>query len=262
MNQKMSLLSNKYLILELIKIEFTQNYKRSFIGIGWMLFLPILQSIVWIFLQKSGLLNPGELKVNYIAYVLIGTLLWQLYNQSYDVLGNCINTSIKTFTQGFIPVFYIVTAKYTLILARFFISGAINIFLIYLFSEASLNIPLFLLSIIPFMLFCFTMGVFMSMIEVVNTDVYILGKEFNKFLLFLTPIIYSPKFDSTIIQNIIEYNPLSYFISIPRDLLLSNPNNFSMNIFYVLTGIVIVLFIVNLFVYNKRVSILIEKLIE
>jgi lipopolysaccharide transport system permease protein len=258
----MNVLINKYLILELIKIEFTQNYKRSFVGLGWMLFLPIIQSFVWIFLQKSGLLNPGELKVNYIAYVLIGTLLWQLYNQSYDVLGNCINTSIKTFTQGFIPVFYIIAAKYTLIIARFAISGAINILLIYIFTEGSLNILWFVISIIPFMLFCFTMGIFMSMMEVVNTDLYILGKEFNKFLLFLTPIIYSPKFNSSIIQTIIEYNPLSYFIAIPRDLLLSNPNNFSMNIFYLLTGIVVVLFILNLLVYNKRVSILIEKLIE
>lgn len=258
----MNFISNKYLILELIKIEFTQNYKRSFIGVSWMLFLPIIQSIVWIFLQRSGLLNPGELKVNYISYVLIGTLLWQLYNQSYDVLGNCINTSIKTFSQGFIPVFYIVIAKFSLIIARFIIAAIINFLIIFYFTDASLNIPLFIVLLIPFILFCFTMGIFMSMIEVVNTDVYILGKEFNKFLLFLTPIIYSPKFDSAIIQSIIEYNPLSYFIGIPRDLLFSDQSSFSMTTFYILTALVFILLIIILFIYNKRVSILIEKVIE
>lgn len=258
----MKFLSNKYLLFELIKIEFTHNYKRSFVGVAWILFLPLIQSIMWIFLQQSGLLNPGKLEVNYISYILVGTLLWQLYNQSYDSLGNCISSSIRSLTQGYIPVLTIVIAKFSLILARFVISAVINMSIISYFSETVLNIPLFLIGIIPLVMFCLSIGIFMSMIEVVNEDVFILGKEFNKVLLFLTPIIYSPKFDSFIIHSIIRLNPLTYLIGVPRDYLLSAESDTSFSTFVIISAVLGILFCINLYVYNKRVRILIEKLIE
>lgn len=258
----MKFIKNKYLFFELIKIEFTQIYKRSFIGVAWIIFLPLVQSIIWIFLQKSGLLNPGKLDINYTAYILVGTLLWQLYAQSYDLLGNSISSSIRLHTQGFVPVLTVITAKFVLILVRFLISGFINMTIIILFLDVSLNIGAFLISIIPLAILCFSIGIFVSMIEVVSEDIYILGKEFNKVLLFLTPIIYSPKFDAPIVHTIIKFNPLTYLIGVPRDILLTGTSTVSLSTFSTMTVIVTILFAINLFVYNKRVRILIEKLIE
>lgn len=257
----MQLYKYRYLILELIKIEITQNYKRSFIGLSWLLFLPLLQSLVWIFLQMNGLLDPGDIGVNYIPYVLIGTCLWQLYNQSYDLLGNSISTSIKPLTQGNIPVYCVVIARFALVFIRFMISFFVNISLLKLFIDVELDILHFLLYIIPLIFFCMSVGMIISMIEVVNEDIYLVGKEFNKILLFLTPIIYSPKVEMNVIHKIIELNPLTYLICVPRSLLFKI-DTVSMDTFYSYSIAVMIFFSFCLLIYLKRARILIEKLIE
>lgn len=257
----MQLYKYRYLIFELIKIEITQNYKRSFIGLSWLLFLPLLQSLVWIFLQMNGLLDPGDIGVNYIPFVLIGTCLWQLYNQSYDLLGNSISTSIKPLTQGNIPIYCVVIARFSLVLVRFIISFFVNISLISIFIDLELNIFQFLVFVIPLVIFCMSLGMVMSMIEVVNEDLYMMGKEFNKILLFLTPIIYAPTGGHSIINEINLLNPLSYLICVPRSILF-NIETLSMDVFYSYAVGVVVLFSFCLFIYLKRARILIEKLIE
>jgi|GEM_PF-3033909 len=257
----MSVYKNRYLILALIKIEITQNYKRSFIGVSWMLLLPLMQSLVWIFLQMNGIFNPGVIQSDYIAFVLIGTMLWQMYNFSFDSIGNSISTSIKPLIQGYVPVYTILISKFAMVLVRFFITLIINLFIIKFFTGIELNVIGFLLFTIPLMLFCLSIGMVVSMVEVVNEDIYTLGKEFNKVLLFLTPIIYAPDMKSSFIQYITSSNPLTYLICIPRSILLYTPT-LSMNVYYSYSLGVLAIFILCAIIYSKRSRVVIEKLIE
>lgn len=258
----MNLYKQRFLILELVRIEFTQNYKKSFFGLFWIIFLPIMQSMVWVFMQYNGLIDPGKIAVNYTAYVLISTLLWQLYNQSYDILGVSISSSIKPLTQGHVPILTIIISKYILILCRFILSLLVNSAIIYFLVETPINIFSFLLCSIPLAIFCVAIGMLFSMIEVVNQDLYILGKEFNKILLFLTPIIYSPNVSNWLIQKIIYYNPLNYLISLPRDLYFNLPIQTNLTPFYIVSATSIVLFLFILYLFQKRVRLLVEKIIE
>jgi lipopolysaccharide transport system permease protein len=257
----MSIYKYRFLILELIKIEITQNYKRSFIGISWIILLPLMQSLIWIFLQMNGIFNPGIVQSDYVTYVLIGTMLWQMYNFSFDTLGNSISTSIKPLIQGYIPVYTILISKFAMVLARFVVALLINIIIIKVVTGIELNVIGFLICTIPLMLFCLSIGMIVSMVEVVNEDIYTMGKEFNKVLLFLTPIIYAPNIDSKFIQTITSFNPLTYFICVPRSV-LSYTTSVPMSHFYMYTLGGVILFLLSSIVYSKRSRIVIEKLIE
>jgi len=251
----------RHYLLELVKVELTQNYKKSFLGVIWLIILPLMQSLVWIFLEKTHLLNPGILRVNYIAFVIIGTMSWQLYNYSFDQMGNSISSSVRALMQGYIPMILIVISRFSLIFVRFVLSFIVNVIIIYFFLDIKLHVFSFLISIIPLMIFCLSIGMIVSMIEVVSEDLFILGKEFNKILMFLTPIIYSPKVESSFLEYIISMNPLTYFISVPRSFLLGEEQTLIDN-YYKYCFITAIFFILSLILYTKKARVVVEKLVE
>ena len=257
----MKLLHYRYFLLELIKVELTQNYKRSFLGVVWLLILPLMQSLVWIFLEKTGLLNPGLMTVNYVAFVLIGTMVWQLYNYSYDQLGNSISTSSRILMQGFVPMIFVIMARFSLVLVRFAFSLCVNLLILSFFVDIQFHVFYFLISLLPLILFCLSIGMVVSMVEVVNEDLFLLGKEFNKVLLFITPIIYSAKVQNAVLNLIIMANPLTYFISVPRGILLGEEITI-MDGFYKFGLLTVVFFLLTLWLYVRRARFVVEKLVE
>ena len=74
-----NILNSKELIWQLFKRDFFASYKKSFIGISWIFLSPIMGIVSWVFLQKTGMLHPGEMGIPYPAYVLIGTSMWGLF---------------------------------------------------------------------------------------------------------------------------------------------------------------------------------------
>ena len=73
-------IASKELIFQLYKRDFLMQYKKSFLGLGWMIFGPIMGSC---FLGTDGLgrgvISPGDVGVPYPVYVLFGTSIWGLF---------------------------------------------------------------------------------------------------------------------------------------------------------------------------------------
>lgn len=252
---------HKYILAELIKIEITQNYKKSFLGVAWLFLLPLFQSGIWLFLKWNGLIHTGDIQTNYVAFILLSTSLWQLYNYTYDYIGNSITTSIKSLTQANIPLWTIIMARFAMTLFRFFISLIINVVIILIFITTDINLFGFLLLLIPYFIFCFGVGILTSMLEVISDDIYILGKEFNKLLYFITPIFYFNIDSDSLIGQLNKYNPLTYLISIPRSYFF-NLELIDKDTYLLISVSCMVVFAVIFIIYIKRARKLIEKIID
>lgn len=251
----------KYLLKELVKIELTQQYKKSLLGVSWLFLLPILQSAIWLFLRWNGLINTGNIGTNYIGFILLSTSLWQLYNYSYDYLGNSISTSIRAITQGNIPLYIVLLARFIMIMFRFGISILINLAIIILFISSDINLIGFTIYLIPYIVFCFTVGIVISMLEVISDDIYILGKEFNKLLYFVTPVFYSNLDPDKFVSKVNNLNPLTYLISVPRARFFNLELEYFNGYIY-LSAVCLIIFCTVMFVYVKRARKLIEKIID
>lgn len=251
----------KYLLKELVKIELTQQYKKSLLGVSWLFLLPILQSSIWLFLRWNGLINTGNIATNYIGFILLSTSLWQLYNYSYDYLGNSISTSIRAITQGNIPLYIVLFARFVMIMFRFSISILINLTIIVFFISSDINLFGFIIYLIPYIVFCFSVGIIVSMLEVISADIYILGKEFNKLLYFITPVFYSNLDPDKFVSKVNKLNPLTYLISVPREKFFNLEMEFLSGYGYLSIACFIIFGLV-LFVYVKRARKLVEKIID
>ena len=216
-----NIVRSRELIWQLFRRDFFAGFKKSFIGFGWVVISPIIGIISWVFMQKTGLLNPGDLGVPYPAYVLIGTSMWGLFTGFYGAAAGTLGSGGGLIMQVNYPHEALLFKETAQHLANFFISFAINIVVLFLFGIVpAWQTVFFPFAILPMFFLGAALGLIASMISIVAMDVNNFINMGLRLLLFLTPVIYSDKVENEFIQAVIGWNPLTYIVCSARDLIL------------------------------------------
>ena len=58
--------------------DISAQYRQAFLGILWAFFLPLANTVTWVFLSRAGIVSVGETAMPYAAYVFTGTMLWAI----------------------------------------------------------------------------------------------------------------------------------------------------------------------------------------
>ena len=87
------LFASRELAWRLFVRDFSARYRQSFLGYLWAFLPPVVATFTFVLLNRSGILNVGTLPLPYPAYVMIGTLLWQVF-------ADAINSPIKAVTAA------------------------------------------------------------------------------------------------------------------------------------------------------------------
>ncbi|NIZ19933.1 ABC transporter permease [Entomospira culicis] len=214
-----------------IWILFARDYfmanKRTFLGYGWLLLAPLLSSMSWVALNLLGVLNTGEISVPFPLFVLIGTSFWTLFFNTYA--NNVDLFSIASGMLGSVsfPHETLIIAQTMKALANFFISSVLNFTILIIFGVY----PTFAWLLLPFMLMplIFLAGGFGLLLMVVKHALPDLERVFAFFLpmlMYITPIVFLPTQKSEKFFFLIKYNPLTYLIGVPRDIVLFGHSDF------------------------------------
>lgn len=216
-----NIVRSKELIWQLFKRDFLASYKKSFIGITWIFLAPVMGIISWVFLQKTGMLKPGEMDIPYPAYVLVGSSMWGLFMGFFTSASETLSAGQSLVMQVNYPHEALLFKQTAQHLANFFIGFAMNIIVIIAFGVVpNWTIIFFPLVILPLFFLGAAIGLIVSMISIVAVD---LNKVINigmGLILWTIPIIYSDKVESPIVQSIIKWNPFTYLICSARDIIL------------------------------------------
>jgi len=211
----------KELIWQLFKRDFLASYKKSFIGVSWLFISPLVGIISWVFLQKTGLLRPGDVGIPYPAYVLIGTSMWGLFMGFFNAAKETLSAGKALVMQVNYPheaLLFMQTAQH---LANFLITFGITIVVLVLFGVLpSWKIVLFPLVIVPLFFLAAAIGLVVSMIAVVSIDFDKIVNVCLGLMMWITPIIYSDKVDNQFVQTLIAWNPLTYLVCSARDIII------------------------------------------
>lgn len=213
--------SHRLLFRQLVKAAVTLQFRKSFIGMAWLFLSPLFGVVSWLFLNAAGVLDPGALTVPYPVYLLIGMAVWSLFVAIYNRCGNVLNNNAKLLLSADLPLSLFIAKEVVVYLIDFGIILFFNIVVVLLFgvklSWAALLFPILL---IPLIILGMAIGLLIALCKVVAVDVARLMDQVVKFLMFLTPIVYSDKIKITWLKGIIPYNPLTYLVGVPRDILL------------------------------------------
>jgi len=246
--------SNKFLLLQLVKLRLLADLKRSFLGWLWLLVLPIFAILTWIFMKGAGILEPGDMEIPYTAFVLLSTTIWALFFDTYKNCSQIFVTYSKTLLVNKLPIKIIVINELIVSVIKFFIP-LIFIVAYFLYLGISLH-PLgliFPIVLLPLQLFGAVIGLFTGLFSAIAKDFTFLMDNFIKLFLLLSPVVYTAEAATGLLAKIITYNPITYLISNPRTILLQG-ELYEPKISLICTICVIVLFILitRFFVINTK----------
>ncbi len=248
-----------YLAKQLAKRDIKSQYRQSFLGFFWAIAPLLFNSMVWIFLQRTGTIQLTETNVPYPVFVLIGTTLW-------SIIGECINLTMQSVNsnRGIVTkINFDKEALITLGLIKFFLNfslklSLITLFLVYFQIVPSLQIlffiPLLLLSVVFFII----IGVLITPLGLLYNDISRLIPISLQVLMYITPVVYSMPAKG-LMRELMLLNPLSYIITDLRNSLtgfaIENP------VFWIgLLITTVVLGILALAVYRVSMPILTERM--
>ncbi len=210
------------LVWQLFKRDFLASYKKSFIGFAWIFITPLLGVVSWVFLQRTGLLQPGHTPIPYPAYVLIGTTMFGLFVELFRASTQTLMAGAALVMQVNYPHEAILFQQVGQQLARFTISLALNLVVLAAFHVVpSWGVLLLPLVALPLFLLATALGLVVSMFAVVAVDLSTAATMLVGLLLYACPIIYPPDIDNATIQSLMRWNPLTYLVCSCRDVVIS-----------------------------------------
>jgi lipopolysaccharide transport system permease protein len=253
--------NSRELIFQLFRRDFLMTYKKSYLGIAWIIITPLVGIANWAFLNYTGVLNPGDTSIPYPAYVLISTSLWGLFIGFYVASSNTLNAGAGFIMQVKFPHEALLFKENFQHLANFLISFGIILLTLLIFGvKFSYTIVFFPLSMIPLFFLGSSIGLLSAVINVVAVDV---GKMINKLmelLLYVTPVLFASNTNNKNLQIILKYNPLTYLLGFARDLLIESSVN-NLDIYILVSLLSFILFLISLRLFYVSEHRIIEKMI-
>jgi len=253
--------NSRELIWQLFRRDFFMNYKKSFIGIAWILISPIIGIVAWVFMNATGILNPGDVGIPYPAYVLLSSSIWGLFMGFYSSAQGTLGAGSGFITQINYPHIVLLFKQLLLQLAGFMITFIINIVVLLIFGVTP---TLFLIALplisLPMFFLGSAIGLIVCLVSVVSTDISGIWGVLFGFVFYITPIIYSPNTENSFLNAVIQLNPLTYLVGGVRDLIIYGSME-HLDRFLIFSIISFVLFLLSIRLFYVSEQKVIEKMI-
>jgi lipopolysaccharide transport system permease protein len=253
---------HSFLLRKLILVDIVVSFKRSFIGLSWLVITPVLSVFVWILLHGAGIIEPGKTDIPYPAYVLLSTSIWGFFQGAYHITSNVITNSGRFMVSAKFPHEVLIVQQVVVHAINFIIPFVINLIVLILYGiKFSWIALLFPVTLIPLLLLGTGLGLLVALMRVVAVDFSRLADQCINFLMFLTPIVYAPKISLTWLADIVRYNPLTYLVGFSRDL-LTRGTLYEPNLYFLFSLLSLVSFVICLRIFMKLEGRLLERLIN
>jgi len=241
------------------------QFRQSLLGYFWLFFPPLVNSAVFIFLNSQGIVKIADTGVPYPVFVLIGNLLWQglimlmqapiqsinrekglLTKLNFSREALLVGSFLEGATMALIPILAV-----PVILFAF--RNSIDSQLL---THYSLLAPMGLFGLF---LFAFAIGVFLTPIGTLYTDIGRAIPVVARFWMFVTPVIYALPKEPGLSRTLLTLNPATPFVETTRDLILGQtPDLLPLFVVYSLLSILLLLF--GLIVYRLAMPIIVERM--
>jgi lipopolysaccharide transport system permease protein len=249
------------LIWQLFKRDLLAGYKKSFIGLTWMFLAPLTGIVSWVFLQRTGLLQPGDVGIPYPAYVLIGTSMWGLFMGFYGSAASTLSAGGGLLMQVNYPHEALLFKQLANQLANYTIGFAMNIIVLLCFKVVpSWGLLLFPVVALPLFFLGAAIGLIVSMVSVVAYDLTRFVEIGMSILMYSTPIIYGTQIDSPVIQAMNRWNPLTYLVCSCRDMIIYG-RLYHPSAYFISAGLALLAFLISWRLFYVSEDKIIERMV-
>ncbi|HID53934.1 MAG TPA: ABC transporter permease [Anaerolineae bacterium] len=239
--------------------DLSAQYRQSIFGVLWAFVPPIITSVIFIILQSRNIVNFGETDIPYPVFVLVGTILWQLFTES-------LNAPLKSVTASKAVLVKINFPREALIISAVYLTlfnlsiKLVVLAVIFVIFQVPLTWGMLLapVAIIMLMLLGITLGLLITPLGMLYTDVTTALPVILSLWFFLTPVVYPPP-DVFPYSFIAMLNPVSPLLVAARDLLTLGEMTNVVAFLLVSLFTIVVLFIAWV-LYRVSLPIIIERM--
>jgi len=212
---------SRYVIWHLFVRDFVAGFRQKLLGYLWIVIAPVLGIISFVFMQWTGILNPGQIEIPYPIYVYIGTSIWSVMISAVTtVAGGLIGNADLVMRTNIPKISFAITG-----MANLCYNLIVNIFVLLLLL-AIFRLPpspgalLYPLAILPIILLGVGIGLILAVVGAVARDLTNMLVTILNLAMYVTPVVYTAKFSHPVLQEIVRWNPLTYLVDTPRSLFM------------------------------------------
>jgi lipopolysaccharide transport system permease protein len=239
--------------------DVSAQYRQAFLGILWAFILPLANTLAWIFLNSSGVVKIADTTLPYPVYVFTGTMLWAIF---MDALNAPLQQAIAAkpmlaklnfprealIVSGIYQTLFNASIKIALLLGALVVVGI----------NPGWNLLLFPCGILSLILVGTALGLFITPVGMLYSDIGKALPLLMQFLMYATPVVFAmPK--EGFAATLFRLNPLTPLILTARDWLTGQSPEFLVYFFWVNLVTCFILLVVWV-VYRLAMPILIERM--
>jgi lipopolysaccharide transport system permease protein len=238
--------------------DISAQYRQSLLGVFWAFVPPIITSVIFIVLQSRGIVNFGETDIPYPVYVLVGTILWQLFTDSLNAPLKSVSMAKPLLAKINFPREALIISAVYFVVFNLLIKLVILAVILVIY-QVPLTWGLWLAPMPIFMLVLLGIGagLLLTPLGMLYTDVAASLTIIVQLLFFVTPVVFP--LPQTFPFFLAILNPVSPLLIAARDLITKGEIT---NIvpFVVISGLTIVALFAAWVVYRIALPIIIERM--
>lgn len=239
--------------------DIRSQYRQAFLGILWAFITPLATTITWIFLSGAGIVSVGETDLPYPVYVFTGTILWSILidamnaplqrtNAARGMLAKLSFPREAILLSGIYQVLFNAGIKIMLLIGALLLMGII----------LGWNLLLFPLGIVSLLLVGTAIGLLITPVGMLYTDVGRAVPLLMNFVMYLTPVVF-PMPKEGWVATLYQINPLTPIILTTRDWLTGFSPDF-FGYFLMVNAVAFILLLVAWIAYRLAMPIIIERM--
>ncbi|MEO2059138.1 MAG: ABC transporter permease [Mesonia sp.] len=251
---------SRFLSRQLAERDIKAQYRQSILGIFWAFVTPLATAFVWIFLRSSGTVELTDTGIPYPLFVFSGTLLWSILMESVNSPLNTTKSSKGILSKiNFPKEALIISGIYKVLFNSLFKFILLVVFIFYFGVGFHASLLLFPIGILVMVFVGTIVGLLITPIGMLYTDVAKAIKFGFQFLMYITPVVYVVSEKEGLMKTIMEWNPFTPLITTTRSLAVGTPPEY-MTYFWVVLACCIPLFLLGLVFYRISIPIFVERL--
>ena len=242
----------------LFKRNIKAMYRQSLLGVTWAIFPPLITAALWIFLRGNNVMSFGDTSVPYPVFVLVGTMLWQIFTESIMAPLKSITANKAMLIKINIPREGLLLSGIYEVLFNVLIKIVLLAIIFIAFKQTvSLSVIWVLPGIASIIICGFSLGLLLTPIGMLYTDIQRGLGIILPFLMYLTPVIYPPPKEG-VVELIMKLNPMATLLVETRNWFTSQPVE-GLNMFLIFTAAFVFISFFALMIFRISMPMIIER---
>ena len=239
--------------------DLSAQYRQTLLGFLWALIVPLTNTLVWVFLSRSGVVAISVTELPYPVYVFVGTMLWAILMDAVNAPLQGASASKSMLSKINFPREAIILSGIYQTLFNAGIKLVLVLIIIIVFGIlpgwGALLIPVGIMSLI---LVGTTVGIMITPVGLLYSDVGKAIPLLMQFLMYITPVVF-PMPKQGWAATLFVLNPLTPIIQTVRDWMTCQVPEFLLYFILVNLAAVLLLLVVWI-IYRLAMPILIERM--